>query len=131
MAGRTVRPGLAADLEFTVTAADTATAVGSGDVPVLATPRLLAWAEAATVRAIDGALPDAETSVGTSVQVQHLHGTPVGGRITVRAELTGVDGHTLRFAVSASDGSGTTVFYGTVTRVAVDREYFMAQLASP
>jgi len=64
---------------------DTAAALGSGDVPVLGTPRLLALAEAATVRALDGALPPGQTSVGTSVRLEHTAASPVGMRITVTA----------------------------------------------
>lgn len=128
MADESLRLGLAAELEFTVDAADTATAVGSGSVPVLATPRLLAWAEAATVAAVDGVLAESDTSVGSVVQLQHLRGTPVGGTVRVRAELAEVDGRSLRFTVSAADGQGRTVLWGTVTRVVVDRAAFLAGL---
>lgn len=128
MTSTSLRAGLTAHLEFTVGPGDTAEAVGSGTVPVLATPRLLAWAEAATLRVIDGELAPSDTTVGTVVQLQHLRGTPVGGRITVRAELTAVEGHTLRFTVSAADAEERTVLWGTITRVAVDRERFLTGL---
>lgn len=121
-------PGLDAVVEHTVTAADTAAELGSGDVPVLGTPRLLALAEAATVAALAGHLAAGQTSVGTRVQLDHLAATPVGGRVRVRAELAAVDGRTLRFAVTATDASGAVVGRGTVTRVAVDRERFLSGL---
>ena len=60
-----------ATLGFTVTDADTAAAVGSGSLPVLGTPRLLAWCEAATCAAIDPTLPEGSTSVGTRVELEH------------------------------------------------------------
>src|SRR6202050_4833476 len=86
---------------------DTAAALGSGDVPVLGTPRLLALAEAATVRGLDGALAPGQTSVGTRVRVEHTAASPVGMRVTLTAELTAVDGRRLAFAVEAVDGAGT------------------------
>ncbi|HEY6501765.1 MAG TPA: thioesterase family protein [Streptosporangiaceae bacterium] len=107
---------------------DTAAALGSGDVPVLGTPRLLALAEAATVRALDGALAPGQTSVGTSVRLEHTAASPVGMRVTVTAELTGVDGRRVTFAIEATDAGGTVVGLGTVERVVVDREKFLARL---
>ena len=65
-------------LTFTVTEADTAIAVGSGSLPVLGTPRLLAWCEAATCAAIEAALPEGGTSVGTRITLEHLAASPVG-----------------------------------------------------
>jgi fluoroacetyl-CoA thioesterase len=123
-----VEPGLTAAVEHTVAEADTASALGSGDVPVLGTPRLLALAEAATVAALAGALEGGRTSVGTRVEFEHLAATPVGGRVRVRAELVEVDGRTLRFAVEAMDGHGVLVARGTVWRAVVDRERFLSRL---
>jgi predicted thioesterase len=107
---------------------DTAAALGSGDVPVLATPRLLALAEAATVQALDGALMPGQTSVGTSVRLEHTAASPVGMRVTVTAQLTGVDGRRVTFAIEAVDAGGTVVGLGTVERVVVDRAKFLARL---
>jgi fluoroacetyl-CoA thioesterase len=107
---------------------DTAAALGSGDVPVLGTPRLLALAEAATVQALDGALTPGQTSVGTSVRLEHTAASPVGMRVTVTAQLTGVDGRRVTFAVEAVDAGGTVVGLGTVERVVVDRAKFLARL---
>ena len=107
---------------------DTAAALGSGDVPVLGTPRLLALAEAATVQALDGALLPGQTSVGTSVRLEHTAASPVGMRVTVTAQLTGVDGRRLTFAIEAVDVGGTVVGLGTVERVVVDRAKFLARL---
>jgi len=92
-------PGLSARVELTVTDADTATVLGSGDVPVLGTPRLVALAEAATVAALAGRLDGGQTSVGTRVELDHLAATAVGGTVVVRAELSAVDGRSLRFAI--------------------------------
>ena len=116
-----------ATLSFTVTDADTALAVGSGDLPVLGTPRLLAWCEAATCAAVEGTLEGA-TSVGTRVSLEHLAASAVGEPVLVTASLTHRDGRLLRFAVEAVDGRGRLVGQGEVTRVAVDPERFMARL---
>lgn len=123
-----LRPGLTARASFEVTDADTATAMGSGLVPVLATPRLLAWCEAVTVRAIAADLNEGTTSVGSRVQLDHLRATPVGGCLTVNVQLIHADGRLLRFEVTALDESGVVVAHGQITRVVVDRERFLARL---
>ena len=122
------------ELEFDVTAADTARALGSGDVDVLATPRLIAWCEAATVAATASgpdALPADRTSVGTRVRIDHLAATPVGGRVTVSAGLAHRDGRLLRFEVAASDRSGRVVASGEIFRVVVERAGFAARVPPP
>jgi fluoroacetyl-CoA thioesterase len=68
----TLEPGLRAAFQYTVTEADTAAALGSGEVPVLATPRVLALAERATVAAVADALAAGATTVGTRVELDHL-----------------------------------------------------------
>jgi predicted thioesterase len=125
-----VTPQSRAVLAFEVTADDLATALGSGDVPVLATPRLLAWLEAATCAAAEagGLVGEGRTSVGTRVAVEHLAPSPVGARVEATAEVTHVDGRLLRFAVAATDGDGRVVATGEVTRVVVDRDRFLARL---
>jgi predicted thioesterase len=115
-------------LTFEVGPGDTAAALGSGDVEVLATPRLLAWCEAATVAASGPGLPVGQTSVGTRVQLDHVAATPVGGAVTVTAQLEHADGRLVRYAVSAVDRSGRLVATGEVTRVIVDRERFAARI---
>ena len=111
---------------YPVTEADTAAVEGSGDVPVLATPRLIAWLEAATVQAAAPLLADGQTTVGTAVRVEHRRATPVGGTVEVTAALVGEpDGRRLTFAVDALDGSGQSVAAGEIDRVIVDRERFI------
>lgn len=120
---------LAATLTFTVTDDDTALAVGSGTLPVLGTPRLLAWCEAATCAAILPALADGATSVGTRVELEHLGASRVGQRVEVSASAAYVDGRLHRFAVAARHlPGGKVVGAGEVTRVVVDAERFLARL---
>ncbi|MET9452272.1 thioesterase family protein [Streptomyces cinerochromogenes] len=109
-----------------VTDADTAIRMGSGDVPVLATPRLIAWMEAATVRAAVPFLGADQTTVGTAVRVEHLRATGVGGEIEVTAEpASAPTGRRLTFAVRAVDGSGRVVAKGEIERAVVDRQRFL------
>lgn len=120
-----VAAGMQACLTRTVTDADTADALGSGDVPVLATPRLLAWLEAATVAALKGHLDENETSVGTNVRLTHRAPSKVGHTLTLSAEVVAVEGRTVFFEVIAYDQDGTTVGSGEVNRAVVDRARFL------
>ncbi|MEH0932702.1 thioesterase family protein [Micromonospora sp. CPCC 205558] len=117
-------PGLTAQVELTVTDADTAQAVGSGDVPVLGTPRVLALAEAATVAATATGMPPGSTTVGTRVELEHLAPTVVGRTVRAQALLAAVDGRRLSFEVTVSDGD-QTVARGRVERILVDRGRFV------
>ena len=119
-----LRPGLTARVVLTVSDADTAAALGSGDVPVLGTPRVLALAEAATVAALAGTLPDGSTTVGTRVDLAHLLPTAVGHTVVAEATLSTVDGRRLAFTVAVHDGAEVAA-RGRVERVVVDREAFV------
>ena len=123
-----LEPGLSASQTFLVTDEDTANAVGSGSLPVLGTPRLLAWCEAVTCTALAGSLADSDTSVGTRVSFEHLAASTVGARIDVSAEAVHVDGRLVRFAVTARQG-GKLVGNGEITRVVVGAERFMSRAA--
>ena len=127
MIGAMTSERASATLSFTVTDDDTAAAVGSGDLPVLGTPRLLAWLEAASCAAVEGTL-DGATTVGTRVSLEHLAASAVGEQVQVTATLAHRDGRLLRFAVEATDSRGRLVGQGEVTRVAVDPERFLARL---
>jgi len=121
---------LSATLTFTVTDDDTAAAVGSGSLPVLGTPRLLAWCEAATCAALEPTLSDGSTSVGTRISLEHLAASPVGQEVEVSASTTYVDGRLHRFTVRARHlgGDGKVIGSGEVTRVVVDAERFLGRL---
>jgi predicted thioesterase len=121
-------PGLAATLDHTVSERDTAAAVGSGDVPVLATPTLLALAERATVQALVGALDPGVTSVGVRVELDHLAASPVGAAVRVEATLDRVEDRTLYFRVRVLEGERLAA-RGLVVRVLVDRAAFLRAAA--
>ena len=120
----TLEPGLQAAFRYTVTGADTAAALGSGEVPVLATPRVLALAERATVAAVAGALEAGATTVGTRVQLDHLAASPVGTDLEIDAVLERVAGRRLEFAVRLRDGD-RLVASGHITRVVVETAGFL------
>jgi len=119
-----LQTGLSAAVEIVVSDDDTAIAIGSGTVPVLATPRLVALCEQAAVAAVEGELEDGSTSVGMRVQVDHLMPTAVGAPVTAEATLEKISGRRLTFTVSASDHRGL-IAAGRVTRVVVDYDRFM------
>ncbi|MGE5290223.1 MAG: thioesterase family protein [Micromonosporaceae bacterium] len=127
-------PGLMASVRTVVADVDTAAVAGSGDVPVLATPRLLALAEAASVAAVTPYLEPGFTSVGTSIAMEHKRASPVGAEVVVEAELTEVDGRRLVFSfIARQTRPGATpgeddpvVGAGTVERVLVERERFLS-----
>ncbi len=113
-----------------VSDADTALVLGSGGLAVLGTPRLLAWCEAATCGALGGRLPPGSSSVGTAATLEHLAPSAVGETVTVLAAVRTVAGRRIGFTVEATDAGGTVVARGTVERVVVDDERFLAKLAS-
>jgi predicted thioesterase len=120
--------GATADVTHAVAEADTATAFGSGDVPVLATPRVLALLEEATVAAVAPSMADGQTTVGTRISLEHQAATPVGRTVTASARLVAVDGRRLEFEVTLTDGA-TVAAFGTVERIVVDRARFIARAA--
>lgn len=117
-------PGLEGTVQEAVTEEMTADHVGSGSVPVLATPIVLSLVERAAVAALAGRLPDGSTSVGAAVELAHLAPTPVGATVTARAHLDKVEGgRRLTFSFTVSDPAGE-IASGTHVRVVVDRARF-------
>jgi predicted thioesterase len=117
-----------ATVTHTVTDADTARALGSGDLDVLGTPRLLAWCEEATCAAVR--LDAARTTVGTRIDLEHLAATRVGQDVTATATVIHTDGRLVRLQVAAHDSRGTLLATGEIRRVIVDRERFLARIAA-
>lgn len=123
-----LRPGLTASAELVVGQDDTAIALGTGDVPALATPRVVRLAEHATVLAVEGQVDEAHTTVGYRVQLDHLAPVAVGARVRAEALLESVEGRRLTFRVAVHDGIGL-VAAGRLTRVVVERARFMEKAA--
>jgi fluoroacetyl-CoA thioesterase len=109
-----------------VTDADTAAALGSGDVPVLGTPRLIAWMEAATVQAAAALLDPGQTTVGTAIRIEHRRATAVGGAVEITATAPlDAGSRLLTFEVLAVDDTEKVVATGQIDRVIVDRTRFL------
>jgi predicted thioesterase len=104
---------------------DTAVALGSGDLPVLATPRVVALLEEAATDAARPLLRPGQTSVGVMVELHHLAPSPVGAIVEAEATLTTQDARTLEFDVRARC-AGTEIARGSHRRAIVDRERFLA-----
>lgn len=119
-----LQPGLSAKVKLDVSEDDTAVALRSGDVPVLGTPRVVALVEEATIKAVADAVDDGMTTVGSSVQLDHLAPTRVGDAVEAEAVLAKVEGRRLIFKVTVNDARGL-VAAGKITRAMVDREGFL------
>lgn len=112
-----------------VSSVDTARAMGSGDLDVLATPRLIAWMEALTARQASGLLRAGQTSVGTSVRIRHRLPSRVGDAVEITADQAVVgDRGRLLFHVCARNTAGEVVAEGELERAIVDRERFLADV---
>jgi predicted thioesterase len=120
--------GASATRSLTVSESDTAPHHRSGDVPVLATPRLIALCEEATVAAVAPHLPDDHTTVGARIEFDHLAPSAVGSEIHAKAGLTTIDGRMLTFAVTVAH-AGKEIARGTVIRAVVDRTRFLERLS--
>lgn len=122
-------PGLRTVRELQVDETHTAVAVGSGDVPVLATSTLLALAERACVEAIASDLGEQETTVGATAEIEHLLAVPVGGTVRATAMLIGHHGRRLEFNVRVTR-DGELVARIRHGRVLVERDRFLRKLAT-
>ena len=119
--------GLKHTSELTVSDAVTAVRMGSGDMPVLATPAMMALMENAAMLAVADELPEGSTTVGGHIASSHLKPSKIGDKVSATAEVTKVDGRKIEFKVSAYCGD-TLIGEGTHLRFVVDRERFMSKL---
>ncbi len=113
-------------MKLLVADADTALSMHTGDVPVLATPRLVALCEEAAVAAVIDHVPAGHTTVGMRVQVDHLAPVSIGSWVAAEATLERVEGRRLTFTVTVNDACGL-VAAGKVTRVVVDTDHFLGK----
>lgn len=111
-----------------VTNANTAITLGSGLLPVYATPAMVALMEGAAVLAIAKDLNSGESSVGISISVEHLQATSLNKRVVATATLTAMDGRKLSFNVELHDDNGNLLGRGTHERMIIDVEKFMSKL---
>ena len=119
--------GLKYTSELKVNEAVTAEAIGSGDIPVLATPMMIALMENAAMQAVRNELPDGYTTVGGYIASSHLKPSQIGDVVSATAEVTKVDGKKISFNVAAYSGE-TLLGEGTYLRFIVEKEKFMSRL---
>ena len=112
--------------ETVVTEQNTANAVGSGLVPVFATPYMIALMENAAVNAVQAQLEEGQGTVGTKLDVTHDAATPIGLKVWAEAELTATEGKKLTFAVKAFDEAGP-IGGGTHERFIITVDRFLAK----
>jgi fluoroacetyl-CoA thioesterase len=122
-----LKPGLTGSVGLVVGPEQTAPRIGSGLVPVLATPVMINLMEAASLKAVEHLLPEGHQSLGIHLDVRHFAATPVGMRVTATAEVTAVEGRTITFKVTAAD-ERETVGEGVHSRVVVNVARFDARV---
>ena len=123
-----ISSGMTASISLVVMEQDTAIALGSGDVAVLATPRVGALSEEAAVAALAGSLPGGATTVGTNITLDHLAASGVGSSVTATATVISVEGNKILFSVDVSEGD-KLVAKGVHTRLVVDRTRFIRSIS--
>lgn len=122
-----IHQGLTHTSTLKVTNAVTALEMGSGDMPVLATPAMTALMENAAMLAVSDSLPEGCTTVGGHISTSHLKPSRVGAQVSATATLDKIDGRKLYFTVKAHDGD-TLIGEGSHLRFIVERDRFMAKL---
>ena len=122
-----IEKGKTYESRYVVKAEDTAANVGSGELPVLATPTLIAWMENAAMLTVAKDLSDNETTVGGKISVSHLRPSAIGTTVEISAIVTDVDGKKITFSLQAKDSSNV-IAEGEHIRFIVDKERFMSKL---
>ena len=116
--------GMKGEVSTLVEREDTAREVGSGSLLVYATPCMVALMEGAACEAIEEAMDDSKTTVGTELNIQHLSATPVGLEVRAEAVVTAVDGKVITFEIHAYDEAGE-IGKGTHKRVVINTQKFL------
>lgn len=120
--------GLKGRAETVVVQSNTAAAVGSGLVPVFATPSMIALMEQAAASSLTPHLEEGQGSVGVHLDVSHESATPIGMKVWAESEVTEVEGKQITFAVTAHDEAGP-IGRGTHKRVLITVDRFLAKTA--
>jgi len=126
-----IEPGAQAREQRIVAQDDTASALGTGDVPVLASSRVFAWCEAASFNALAPFVPENSTSVAMRVQMDHIRAATVGSSVTAIATLERVEGRRYVFVVSAIADNNDEIASGRIVRVVVEVDSFLEKASGP
>lgn len=118
--------GITGKQAITVTEEKTAQAMGSGTLPVFATPAMIALMENTASKSVEAKLDEGAGTVGTLINVKHVAATPVGMDVTCETKLVEVDRKRLVFEVKAYDAAGV-IGEGTHERFIIDNERFLAK----
>ena len=119
--------GLSYTSTLTVDETNTAITLGSGDMPVLATPAMMALMENAAMNAVKECLSEGRTTVGGHIESSHIKPSPIGSTVKATAVLEKIDGRKLYFKISAHQGEAL-IGEGTHLRFIVDRERFLSKI---
>jgi len=119
-----LKAGIKGEAKTVVSEANTAIALGSGGVPVFATPAMIALMENAALTSVEPYLPEGHTTVGIKITSSHIAATPLGMEVVAKSELTEIDGKRLIFQVEAYDAR-EKIGEGTHERFIINREKFM------
>lgn len=122
-----IEPGAQARAQRVVSEADTALALGTGDVPVLGSSRVFAWCEQVSLAALAPYVPEGQTSVAMRVQIDHIRAASIGCVVTAIATLERVEGRRYVFVVSALDPQHEELASGRIVRVMVEVDSFLAK----
>jgi predicted thioesterase len=121
--------GTTHQVQFKVTESHLANHIGSGLLPVLSTPSLIAWLEFTAMESVSSCLSKNETTVGIAVSFHHLKASSLHAVVVCQATVTAIDGRRISFEVKAFDAAQTLIGSGTHDRFVVDSDRFMAKLA--
>lgn len=119
-----ITPGMTAEKTILVTEENTAAAMGSGTLPVFATPAMIALCENTCATMVEELLGEGITSVGTRIDIEHLSASPIGTEITCKATLTAFDGRRLDYTAEVYDNAGL-IGKGAHTRFTVKADSFL------
>lgn len=118
--------GIKGNLERTVTQELTAEAMGSGQLPVFATPAVVALAEETAWKSVAPELEEGQGTVGTKMELAHIAATPLGMKVRCETELVEVDRRKLVFAIEVFDEK-EKIAEGRHERFIVDNAKFLGK----
>lgn len=122
-----IEPGAQSRVRHVVADSDTAVTLGTGEVNVLASSRVFAWCEQASLAALASSVPEGSTSVAMRVQIDHIRAASVGCEVTAIATLERVEGRRFVFVVSALNQYNEELASGRIVRVVVEVAPFLAK----